>query len=152
MILKLNERVIGIPALIVIVLGSMIVVGAITHAMGHPLICKCGYFKLWHGGLVDAEASQHFVDWYTPGHVVHGIVIYGVMWLFMQHRPSLRSGLIVTVLLASVWEIIENTPLVVHSFALSTRVADYTGDSVISSIGDMLATMLGCAAAAYLPI
>jgi Protein of unknown function (DUF2585) len=150
--LKLNDRVIGLPAVILIVLGSMIVVGVITHAMGHPLICKCGYFKLWHGGLLDAEVSQHLFDWYTPSHVVHGIVIYGVMWLLMRHKPSLRSGLIVAVLFASVWEILENTAPIVHSVGLTTRVVDYTGDSVIATIGDMLATMLGCAAATYLPI
>jgi len=36
----------------------------------------------------------------------------------------------------------------ISSFRLTTRVADYTGDSVINSIGDMLATLLGCAVAA----
>jgi Protein of unknown function (DUF2585) len=79
-------------------------------------------------------------------------VIYGVMWLLMRDKPSLGFGLIVTALFASVWEILENTPLIVHSFGQTTRVADYAGDSVIASIGDMLATLLGCAAAAYLPI
>jgi Protein of unknown function (DUF2585) len=74
------------------------------------------------------------------------------MWLLMQHKPSLRSGLIVAVLFASVWKILGNTPLIVHSFGLTTQVAGYAGDSVISSIGDMLATLLGCVAAAYLPI
>jgi hypothetical protein len=63
-------------------------------------------------------------------------------------KPSLGFGLIVTALFASVWEILD----VVHSFALTTRIADYTGDSVIASTGDMLATLIGCAAAAYLPI
>jgi Protein of unknown function (DUF2585) len=150
--MKLDDRVIGLPVLILIVLGSMIVVGAITHAMGHPLICKCGYIKLWHGGLLDAEVSQHLFDWYTLNHVVHGIVIYGVMWLLMRHKPSLTSGLIVAVLFASVWEIFENTAPIVHSFGLTTRVADYAGDSVIATIGDMLATLLGCVATAYLPI
>jgi hypothetical protein len=74
------------------------------------------------------------------------------MWLLMRRKPSLGLGLIVSALFASVWEVLENTPIIVHSFALSTRVADYTGDSVIASIGDMLATMLGCAAAAFLPL
>jgi hypothetical protein len=74
------------------------------------------------------------------------------MWLLMQHKPSLGFGLIVAVLFASVWEILENTAPIVHNFGLTTRVVDYAGDSVIASIGDMLATLLGCAAAAYLPI
>jgi hypothetical protein len=45
----------------------------------------------------------------------------------------------VAVLFATVREILENTPQIVRSFALTTRVADYTGDSVIASIGDILA-------------
>ena len=91
---------------------------------------KCGYFKHCHGGLADPEVAQHLVDWYTPSHVVHGILIYAIIWLLMRLRPSLELGLIVTALFASVWKVVE-TPLIVHSFGLSTRVADYTGDSVI---------------------
>ena len=50
---------------------TVLIVGALIYAMGHPLICKCGYFKLWHGGLTDAEVSQHFFDWYTLTNVAH---------------------------------------------------------------------------------
>jgi hypothetical protein len=73
--------------------------GTLIHAMGHLLIYKCGYFKLWHGGLVDADVSQHLIDWYTPGLVVDGIVIYGIMWLLMRRKPSLGLGLIVSAFL-----------------------------------------------------
>jgi Protein of unknown function (DUF2585) len=73
--LELNDRVIGLPALILIVLGSMVVVGGITHAMGHPFICRCGYVKLFYGGIDDPGVSQHFIDWYTFSHVGHGIAV-----------------------------------------------------------------------------
>jgi hypothetical protein len=39
-----------------------LVAGALIHAMGHPLICKCGFFKFWHSDLSDAEVSQHLVE------------------------------------------------------------------------------------------
>jgi hypothetical protein len=50
------------------------------------------------------------------------------------------------------WEVIENTPFVVRSYAVSTQITGYTGDSVINSAGDMMATMLGFFAASFLPI
>lgn len=133
-------------------LFMVLLAGVLIHAMGQPLICKCGNFKFWHGSIADSEVSQHFIDWYTPHHVARGIVIYGILWLFMQRRPSLGFALIVAALFASGWEIFENTPLIIRSFGHVTGVPDYTGDSVINSIGDMLATMLGGALASSFPI
>jgi hypothetical protein len=120
-------------------LFMILLAGLLIYAIGQPLICKCGYFKLWHGVVDDAEVSQHPLDWFTFNHVARGIVIYGVMWLLMQEKPSLGFALIIAAILASVWEIFENTPLVIKSFGHVTHVPDYTGDSVMNSFGDMLA-------------
>jgi hypothetical protein len=46
---------------------------------------------------------------------------------------------------------IENTPFVVGSFAKTTRVQGYVGDSVVNSMGDMLATAIGFLIAARAP-
>ena len=124
----------------------------ILHAMGRPLVCPCGYVKLWHGSAADAEVLQHIADWYTPRYAALGILIYGGMWSLSRRRPSIPLGLLISGLIAAVWQVIGNAPLVVKSYAISTRIADYSGHSVINSVADMLATLLGFVVAAALPV
>jgi hypothetical protein len=126
--------------------------GVIVHAMGHPLVCPCGYVKLWHGSAADAEVSQHIADWYTPRYAALGILIYAGMWLLSRRRPSFSLGLLISGLVAAVWQVIGNAPLVVKSYAISTWIADYGGHSVVNSVADMLATLLGFVVAAALPV
>lgn len=120
-------------------------------AMGHPLICTCGYIKLWHGIVSSSENSQHVTDWYTYTHVIHGFGFYLLLWLI---APRMHFGLrlVLAVGLEGGWEVIENTPFIIERYRQSALAQGYFGDSIINSTFDTLATALGFFLARILPI
>ena len=126
-------------------------------AMDRPPICTCGYVKLWHGNINSSGNSQHIADWYTPSHIIHGMIFYALGWLLFARwkiggAGSVRWGITLAVLIEAAWEVLENTPFIIDRYRSVTVNWGYSGDSVLNSFADIGWMSFGFFLALRLPV
>lgn len=137
---------------------------------GQPIISKTGNVWLWGGGP-EIENSQQIFDWYSPSHIIHGILFFfGLAFLFKKFGFTPTSSLtkfgantggkelekvmplgqdwvgpvlLASVILESAWEILENSPLIINRYRETAIAAGYFGDSVLNSFFDVICMIIG---------
>jgi hypothetical protein len=111
-------------------------------AMGRTLTYRNGPIRPWVSEVHSDQNSQQISDWYTFSHIIHGALFYGVTHLTMG-PASVGLRAVVTVGMEATWESYENTDTVINRYRAATIALGYYGDSVLNSMSDILACMLG---------
>lgn len=132
---------------------AAIAVAAVTVAMvlttrfeGRVWFCECQTLLIWIANANSSHTSQHLLDPYSLTHFQHGLLFYWVLaWL--APRASWQARLVAATVVEALWEITENTEFVINRYREATATLGYTGDSVVNSLGDLLACVAGFAVA-----
>ena len=140
------------PAWTEVAIAGLVVAlaAALLLAMGRPLVYQHGPVRVWSGDVQSDQNSQQLADPYTLTHVTHGVLLFWLVGLAAPSLPARPRG-VVAIALESAWEVFENTDLVIERYRAATVSLGYYGDSVLNTIGDILAAALGCVLAAWLP-
>jgi len=121
------------------------------YMMGRTPICTCGYVKLWEGTVNSSGNSQHMSDWYTPSHIIHGFIFYGIAHLVLCGKP-IAMRLLLALVIESGWELLENSPVIIDRYRTATISLDYYGDSILNSAMDTVFMVVGFFFASRAPV
>lgn len=127
---------------LVIALGIILFQGALLAYFGQPFFCECGEIKIWEGLVHSAGNSQQIADWYTFSHIIHGFIFY-LFFSLLFPKSRVLTRLVLSMGLEVSWEIAENTPYVIELYRQQALAAGYTGDSILNSLCDTVAMIIG---------
>lgn len=106
--------------------------------------CSCGQVYLWTGDTWGPHTSQHLFDPYSLTHVLHGVVLCGLLaWAIPRLSPPWRLCLAVS--LEALWEVVENSNFIIQRYRAATISLGYEGDTIANSLGDILSCGFGYA-------
>ncbi len=128
-----------------VICGTIVVLAltaVVELSMGRLLLGPDGKFGWWEGNIWSSEQSQRFADPYSFSHIIHGLMFFALLWMLARGIP-VRYRFLMVVVLESIWEILENSPVIINRYRAVTISLGYVGDSVINSLSDVLMMAIG---------
>ncbi|MCA9058964.1 MAG: DUF2585 family protein [Planctomycetaceae bacterium] len=117
--------------------------------MGRVVWCSCGQLLPWSGDVNSEHNSQHLLDHYSLTHLLHGLLFYALITA-IRPRSTVQLRYLLTIVIEALWEILENTPMVIERYRAATISLNYYGDSVVNSVADVMCCACGFLLAAKL--
>jgi Protein of unknown function (DUF2585) len=112
------------------------------HHQGRLWRSASGRLLLWVGNVWSPENSQQLFDPYSATHVLHGLILCGlVAWAVGRWPVAWR--LCLAIALEAFWEMFENSQFVIERYRQATAAVGYQGDTVVNSLGDILSCGFG---------
>lgn len=109
---------------------------------GRSWWCSCGHWWPWAGDVWTLHNSQHFADPYSFTHVLHGVVLCGMLAMVGGRLPWVWR-FVLAVSFEAAWEMFENTEFVIQRYREATLALGYMGDSIANSMGDVVFCGIG---------
>lgn len=110
-----------------------------------------GRFGWFEGDIWSAAQSQRVADPYSVTHIVHGFLFYGLLFLAARRQP-ITVRLLAAITLEAIWEILENSPIIIDRYRAVTIAQGYVGDSILNSVADIVMAGVGFVLARRLPV
>jgi hypothetical protein len=124
---------------------------AIEWWMGRLPFGPDGRFGWFEGDIWSAAQSQRVADPYSVTHLAHGFLFYGLLFLVARRQP-VTVRLLAAITLEAIWEILENSPIVIDRYRAVTIAQGYVGDSILNSVSDIAMAGIGFLMAWRLPV
>ena len=123
---------------------AMVVATAVVilNIEGRVWWCPAGDLVPWSWDIWSRHNSQHIVDPYSFTHILHGVGEFWLIYLVCRRWP-LAWRLLISVSIASTWEVAENASFMIQRYRTETISLDYFGDSIVNSISDILCCATG---------
>lgn len=119
-----------------------IITGAILYYTDRSLFGPSGTFGWWESSIWSSENSQRVADVYSFSHVIHGMAFYGFLWLVARRVP-VKYRFVLALLMEAIWELFENSPIIIDRYRSVTIALGYVGDSILNSLSDIVMAGIG---------
>lgn len=128
------------PRIAIAVCIALMIAG--LYWQGRVWWCKVGDLSPWSSDIWTAHNSQHFFDPYTFTHILHGVAFFWLVDLLFKEIP-LRWKFFWVILVECLWELLENSTIIIERYRTETISLDYYGDSILNSLSDVLCCAFG---------
>ena len=120
-----------------------IVMALVLFGQGRILWCKSGDWAIYiNQAWGSSHTSQHLFDPYTFTHILHGVLFFWIIGLAFK-KLSVGWRVFIATVAEAAWEVFENSSFIIEKYRENTASLDYFGDSIMNSVGDVLACAFG---------